>query len=505
MTALPLRLFAWLGLLAFWGGGGLCAELPAAKPLGLPELQTELSNHLAQARFAAAAWGVKVVSLDSGQTIFEHNAGKLLKPASNAKLYTGALALDKFGPDYRIKTAVYTTANPNAGVVNGDLIVFGRGDPSMAARFREGDHKKALLPLVEAIVKSGLKTVQGDLVGDESFFTGPPFGSGWNWDDLQYYYGAEVSALSQEDNVVDLQLLPGNSVGEACQIVASPRTSFLTFENHLQTAPKGARREVSIYRPVGENVVHLKGRIPLGDPGVVDSVSVHRPALWFVTMLRDQLAQSGVQVLGKVRTLDWTNKKETPTAPIFEVAAVESAPLGEILAKMLKPSQNLYAQLLLLQVGARAPFRPDQTTEEAGLAELKNFLASAGVKKGEALLEDGSGLGRSSLVTANATVALLKHMSSHRHAQTFIQALPVAGVDGTLKARMREPGVFKNVRAKTGSLRHVNTLSGYLTTAAGERLAFSILLNNNANPEAKVAADVDAIPALLVRLDQAGK
>ena len=152
----------------------------------LAELQTRLGEHLGQPRFAAAFWGVKIVSLDSGKTLFEHNAGKLLKPASNAKLFTGALALDRLGPEYRIKTSFYAAARPDSdGTLHGDLIVYGRGDPSFAARFNGGDYGKSLEPLVATLTATRVKRIEGDLIGDESYFRGPPFGSSWTWDDLQ--------------------------------------------------------------------------------------------------------------------------------------------------------------------------------------------------------------------------------------------------------------------------------------------------------------------------------
>jgi serine-type D-Ala-D-Ala carboxypeptidase/endopeptidase (penicillin-binding protein 4) len=152
---------------------------------------------LDEPRFAQAQWGVKVVSLDSGQILFERNADKLLKPASNAKLYTAALALDRLGPDYRIKTSFYAAAKPDAeGVIHGDLLVYGRGDPSFSARFNGGDYKKALQPAIDALLAAGVKKIDGGIVGDESYFRGAPFGTDWTWDDLQEYYGAPASALT---------------------------------------------------------------------------------------------------------------------------------------------------------------------------------------------------------------------------------------------------------------------------------------------------------------------
>src|SRR5262249_37254389 len=159
-------------------GEALAQQPTPAAPETLASLQAHLSNHISQPRFAAAAWGIKVISLDTGKTLFEHNAGKLLKPASNAKLFTGALALDRLGPTFRIKTSLYARERPNgSGILHGDLVVYGRGDPSLAARFNDGDYTQPIQPLVEALAKAGVKRIQGDLIGDESFFRGPPIGS----------------------------------------------------------------------------------------------------------------------------------------------------------------------------------------------------------------------------------------------------------------------------------------------------------------------------------------
>ncbi len=271
------------------------AEPKSVEPIEtLTQLQTRIDAHISQPRFAAAAWGIKVASLDTGRTLFERDAGKLLKPASNAKLFTGALALDRLGPDYRIKTSFYAATRPGPdGVIHGDLIVYGRGDPSFAARFNGGDYGKSLGPAVAALVAAGVKRIEGDLIGDESYFRGPPFGSSWAWDDLQNYYGAEVSALSQEDNVVDLVFKPGAKSGEPCLIVTKPQTSFLTFVNRARTMDKAGKREINLYRPIGENTVYISGSLPAG-PNWTDSVSVHNPALWFVTRLQEAMEKRGI-------------------------------------------------------------------------------------------------------------------------------------------------------------------------------------------------------------------
>jgi D-alanyl-D-alanine carboxypeptidase/D-alanyl-D-alanine-endopeptidase (penicillin-binding protein 4) len=489
-----------------------------------------IAAHISQPRFAPAAWGVKIVSLDSGKTIFEHNAEKYFSPASNAKLYSTALALDRLGGDYRIRTTLYGTARPDpSGIVKGDLIVYGRGDPTMAARLNDGDYFKALEPLAEKLLAAGVRLIEGDLIGDESFFQGPPLGSGWEWDDLQWYYGAEVSALSINDNSVDLFVRPADRAGIPCTVRTGPQTNHITIMNRTQTVAKGTEGRISVYRPIGENIVYISGRLPVGDRGYTGYVAIHNPAGLFVNLLKEVLGQRGIVVKGSARTADWKYREVSPLnfAKLFEIASVESLTVKDIVRETLKPSQNLWAQLLLLQVGAIAgrgntesasvgegekgsstapragpPQNPRSefaTTEEIGIEAMNVFLAQAGVKKGEVLLEEGSGLSRKDIITPGATVELLRFMSRHRWAQAYRDALPIAGVDGTLEKRMKSTPAENNVRAKTGSLQYVHALSGYVTTAAGERLAFSIMINNANNREriSSPREDIDTIPIML--------
>ena len=490
---------------------GFCLLIPDTLPAQSAEpatLSQHLSNHLAQPKFAAAAWGVKIVSLDTRVALFEHDAGKLLKPASNAKLYTSALALDRLGPDFRIKTSLRAKSPPSRnGTLQGDLVVYGRGDPSFAARFHRGAHTNVFESLVAVLKRAGVRRVAGDLVGDESYFRGAPFGSEWTWGDLQHYYGAEFSALTVEDNSVDLLISPGPKTGARCRVTTVPATDYLRFDNRSRTVEAGGRTDVSLYRPIAGNTVYVHGQLPLGSTNWVDAISVPRPALWFVSLLREELSRAGIQVSGRVRAVNWLEREARPdeTRGWVELASVESPPLSDILAKLMKPSQNLYAQLLLLQVGATryGPTNLAAMTEDLGLAELRTFLGGAGISRDEALLEEGSGLSRGALVTPNATVKLLTFMHRHRHAEAFVNALPVAGVDGTLRRRMKATAAFENARAKTGTLRYVNTLSGYVTTKAGERLAFSLMLNNYDGNGAR--ADLDAIVVMLAELETRSK
>jgi serine-type D-Ala-D-Ala carboxypeptidase/endopeptidase (penicillin-binding protein 4) len=251
------------------------AREDAPKSLSRAELQRELTAHLAQSKFQAAQWGVKIISLDSGATLFETNAFKLLKPASNAKVFTAAMALDLLGPDTKIRTSLLSREGRDAnGRLAGDLIVFGRGDPTFSARFQDGNYSNILARIVNSLRAAGVREIAGDLVGDETFFTGSRMGSSWTWDDLQYYYGAEVSALSVQDNVVDLFITPGAKAGDPCKIGIKPDTGYLEFVNRTRTTGTNVPASISITRPLSKRDVYVSGTLPTKYGTYVDAATV---------------------------------------------------------------------------------------------------------------------------------------------------------------------------------------------------------------------------------------
>jgi serine-type D-Ala-D-Ala carboxypeptidase/endopeptidase (penicillin-binding protein 4) len=487
----------------------ICGSISAqeAKPVKtIAELQQQLSAHLAQHKFDAALWGVKVVSLDSGKVIFEQNSQKLFSPASNSKLYTVALALDRLGADYRIKTSLYAATKPSAGVLQGDLIVFGRGDPTINARLHNNDIYAALEPLVTALTNAGVQRITGDLIGDDSYFHGPPYGAGWAWDDAESYYGAEISALTINDNSLQVMVKPGSKAGESCALTISPPTSYVTFSNRTETATNGVRRTISFYRPLEQNVIYVSGKLPLEIPTYNDDVTVHNPAGLFIAFFKEALARHGIKVEGKLRTVNWLERQAEPIHidKLVELGSVESLPMRDIAREVMKPSQNLYTDLLLAHVGElhrTIQTSPNESSEELGIRELDKFLAEASVKKGNVFFEEGSGLSRNNLTTPNATIALLQYMSRHKCAEVYLNSLPIAGVDGTLRGRMKGTAAAGNVRAKTGTLRWANSLSGHVATATGERLLFSIMLNRDPEPSRVARDEVDAIAIMLAEFN----
>jgi D-alanyl-D-alanine carboxypeptidase/D-alanyl-D-alanine-endopeptidase (penicillin-binding protein 4) len=286
----------------------------------------------------------------------------------------------------------------------------------------------------------------------------------------------------------------------------------MTILNRATTSARGSRSDLRIYRALGANTLELSGTVPLGDAGFVGGIAISDPALAFVSMLRDALAKRGVKIDGRVRTIDWRTagsivpNSGTSTAAsvsgLVEITTLQSPPFSVIAAQTLKPSQNQYTELILRTLGKTQAQMSAETNrtrddEEIGLEVVRKFLRHAGVNDNDLNLNDGSGLSRNDMIMADATVRLLTFMTKHRFFEQFREALPIAGVDGTLRNRMRGTPAEGNVRAKTGSLSSVASLSGYVTTAGGERLAFSMILNNY--PDASVVRrdSIDAIAILL--------
>jgi D-alanyl-D-alanine carboxypeptidase/D-alanyl-D-alanine-endopeptidase (penicillin-binding protein 4) len=480
-------------------------ERPAAQAVPtLEDLRRQIDAHVTQPRFAPALWGVKVASLETGRTLYEHHADRLLSPASNSKLYTGALALDTLGPDYRIVTPVFATNKPDAaGIVRGDVIVSGRGDPSWHTLRRRDDFWQNFTPFVQSLQQAGVRRITGDLIADATWFHALPNGAGWTADDLNDYYGAEISAITLEDNYVDVRIAPGAKAGDPCAASILQPHSGLTLDNRMTTVAAGAPRVVSLKRVFDENVVHLFGQLPLGGKDELTEATVPRPAAWFARALKEALGRSGIVVEGLARGVRWPERSPV-TSEHLKLCELMSVPMADLVTAFMKPSQNLETDLIFGHIGEsrRTEVTPEwHDSDRLALTALAEFLRAQGVPESDVRFEEGSGLSRNNLTTANATVALLTAMSSHRAAKEFLESLPVAGVDGTLRRRFKGTPAEGNLRAKTGSLRYARSLSGYLTTAAGERLVLSIMLNRQPASASgrSVADELDDVVLMLAR------
>ncbi|MDR3670955.1 MAG: D-alanyl-D-alanine carboxypeptidase/D-alanyl-D-alanine-endopeptidase [Holophaga sp.] len=489
-------------------GPAPAAQPQAFAPDPVPALGAAIRRLIETPRFKAATWGIKVVSLDSGRTLFEHNAGKYFIPASNTKLFTAAMALQELGPELRIRTSLYGSARPGAdGVLAGDLILYGRGDPTLMRPWSSGPFQPDPLESLAIQLRArGVRTIQGDLVGDDSFFAEPPYGPGWEWEDLRFSYGAEATALAMHHNSVDLWVYPAPAAGQPCFLFAQPGQDLIPLRNATTTGAAGTEPQIRAERLPGEQSIRVAGTLPLGADPVRLAVAVHDSALWSAGLLRRALVRHDIELLGQVRSVHFQDR-DSPLDPtrLVELGHLDSPPMREILRDLLKTSNNLYAQLILLQAGARRSGRTG--TVHQGLLAMAAWMARAGLRPEDTVLEEGSGLSRRNLIKPEGIVQLLVSLDRQPEGAAFRDLLPVAGVDGTLRHRMEGGPAQGNLRAKTGTLRNTRALSGYVTSAGGERLAFALMLNNDheeprrtgGSGEPKAETVLDAIAELLAR------
>ncbi|MGB0581610.1 MAG: D-alanyl-D-alanine carboxypeptidase/D-alanyl-D-alanine endopeptidase, partial [Limisphaerales bacterium] len=272
----------------------LCVTTLSAKDSSLAQTLKKEAEH---SRFKHAQLGLKVIALPSGRVVFDHQGDKLFRPASNGKLFTGALVLDRFDPGHRLQTSCYTHVKPDAaGTVSGDLILYGRGDPSFSRRFQGGTQR--LKRFAQAIQAAGIRQITGRLIADESYFNAPPFGSGWTWDDLGHTYGAEVSSLSVNDNVASLKIQPGRRLGTPGRVTLRPDTAPFNIINRTTTIAAGAKDNLYRHRLFQQNQIVFLGQLNLKSPGRSFDLTVHRPAKWFGELLKKELTALGIRIAG---------------------------------------------------------------------------------------------------------------------------------------------------------------------------------------------------------------
>lgn len=474
----------------------LCAPL-----LRAATFDAEVAQFLAQPKFEGALWSVKLVSLADGRTLYQHQPRLRMSPASNSKLFAGALALARLGADYRIRTPLLATAAvaPD-GVLAGDLVVAGRGDPSWGAREAKPEFWSVFTPFVDALRQAGVKHIRGDIIADGTWLRCSPDGASWAVDDMNYDYGAEISGVTFLDNFVELRVAPGAQPGEPCDFTVREPHSGLTFVNRTRTLAAGAKSTVGTRRIFATHTVEIVGGVAVGEKPETTEAPVPRPAQWFAVALKAALERAGIRVDGAARSAIWP---EPPVRAEVALGEIVSPPLRDLVAGFMKPSQNLETDLVFAHLGElqRTASTPDdKRSDDLALAALKEFAGELGIAPGELVFDEGSGLSRNNLVTAEATVRLLAFMAQHRDAEAFAASLPIAGRDGTLAKRFKGTPAENTVRAKTGGLRWAATLSGYLTTAAGERAAFSVMLNRHVAPSGTRARDeVDAVTVLLTQ------
>lgn len=473
---------------------GLVAALLPAGPAGATEplaMGPQLDAIFDDPMWSNARWGVKVIDLDSSTVLYGRDVEKGFAPASNMKIYTTAAALEILGPDHRFATRIYATGPVRDGVLRGDLLVVGSGDPSISGRYETDTQTTAILgEWADAVRRAGIRRVEGAVIGDDDVFDESHVAGSWQLDYYQAWYAAENSGLAINENCYDVLIRPGAKPGDKARLALQIPTRYITLRNEVVTTGPAGRRggdpPIEFERTLEGNVVTVKGAIPSDLPEHRVWGGVRNGTLYTATLLAEELARRGVRVRGGAVDIDDVADKDARRAEAERrlLHTHISPPMSRLVAIVNKPSQNFYADQLLKVVGAagsgRGSFR-------SGERAVKDMLTTAGLDASGLVMADGSGLSRQNMVEPRMTAGLLAWAAGRPWFDAFHESLPIGGVDGTLRTRMKNTVADGKVRAKTGFIGRVRALSGYTTsTVTGKRLAFSMMANNYMPPTSTV-------------------
>ncbi|MEW1840410.1 D-alanyl-D-alanine carboxypeptidase/D-alanyl-D-alanine-endopeptidase [Nonomuraea angiospora] len=458
-----------------WASSPSSPAIALEPSVGVADLTQDINQILSDSRLTIARAGVVVKSAATGEELYATDAGKLLTPASNTKLFTSAAAAETLGLDYRFPTTVLSSGRKAGSVLAGDLVLRGTGDPTMLAEDYDA--------LAAKVAAAGVKVVTGKLVTDDTWFDSQRLGNDWSWDDETAYYAAPISALTaspDRDYDAGSVIVSVAAEGDQVKVSTTPETGYLKIVNK---ATVGSETDVLIERQHNSRTVVITGTVK--DP-YQEWVAVDDPTAYVASLFRTSLTKHGVKVLGSTVTAP-------APAEAKELARHESMTLGELLVPFLKLSNNIHAEILTKAMGRKVA---NQGTWSAGLKVSTDFAKANGVQVIN--MRDGSGLSRRDGFSPGSIVQLLTAVRSKPWFKTWYESLPIAGnaerfVGGTLRSRMRNTPAAGNVHAKTGSLTGVTSLSGYVTSAEGEPLIFSIMLNQYLSGSPKDIEDKIAI------------
>jgi D-alanyl-D-alanine carboxypeptidase/D-alanyl-D-alanine-endopeptidase (penicillin-binding protein 4) len=469
-----------------------CARAPAivtpSRPVDpLQQLKADILAATGAPGVRRAAWGIVVDSLARGERLFELNAGTLLVPASTVKLVSLASAVDAVGWDFRYETTLRATGPIVDGVLHGDLVVVGSGDPSIGGRGGSD-----LSSWIEALKAHGIRRIDGRIIGDDDSLEEPRPQLAWAWDDLGYPSGVLFGALNLAENQMEVTVNPLSSPGGPPVLSVDPRAWLRPLRNRVITGPPESTPLLWPEQRPGEPFLTIAGSIPAGAAPARLRVSVGNPTLWFATVFRQALVSAGIDVTGDAYDVDdLARRPEWDSATVLHTH--RSATLAEIAQPMLKDSINLYGEAVLRLNAPRGVL----ATNDAALEALRDRLRSWGIADDAWQIIDGSGLSRRNAVAPEMLVTVLRRMHDASDRSPWMEALPVAGRDGTLAGRMRGTAAEGNVRAKTGTMSNIRTLAGYVRTRDGETLAFAIMADGF---EGSGTAAVEAIDRIAGRL-----
>src|SRR5688572_7211048 len=459
------------------GAARTAAVTPAPSAIArnpVQQLQADLSEIFQTPQFDRSFWSVLVREAASNDDLYALNAAKLMMPGSAMKIITVAAAAELLGWDHQFETKVVAVAPIDEGVLRGDLVVIGGGDPSISER---SDVPGILRGIAHQVREAGITRIEGGVIGNDDLFDDSLFGDGWTLDNLPYGYAAAVSALEYNEGSVDLVVRAGANAGDPVTIQVRPGGSGLQIDNQLVTVAESGTGRLTLHRLPGSSRVVVRGQIPAKAAPFSRTASVDNPTMFFVSAFRDALSAEGIEVNGDAVDIDdFLSKPDLSAARTL--VSHQSPALRQIAASMMKVSQNQYAEALLRAIGGRA---------KAG-----SVLWDWAIADDSYVIADGSGLSRYNYVTSDALVRILQRMRADpKHAQAFAETLPVTGRDGTLSKRLAGTAAAGTVRAKTGTVDNVRAIAGYVDTPTGETFVFSIIANNFSAPTSTIDAAAD--------------
>ncbi|NGP76865.1 D-alanyl-D-alanine carboxypeptidase/D-alanyl-D-alanine-endopeptidase [Balneolaceae bacterium YR4-1] len=421
-----------------------------------------------------AFWSV-IVRDSTGRILEGYNFDKLVQPASNLKLLSSATILDELGEDFTYKTRMLGFGYQEGGTWQGDIIIEGVGDPSISGTFYNEDRFHVLEKFYTAIDTLGIRKISGNLIGNTAYFDQQPYPKGWSWEDLSFYYGVEISALSFNENAVDLTVVADNAVGETPEIRWFPfDTDYVNFINEQVITPSNTEYDEFYRRILGTNTIILRSKVPQNYVEK-ESLSVLNAPMYFMDTFKKYLNDGGISLGGRI-IID-EQVPETDDDDYTMLSMHESVPVGKMLAEINKESSNFFTEMMLKT--AAAEHYDVQGTTDLGLTLIKDFAASMQMDTTKIELNDGSGMAPATLITPEDLTSLMVKMQNRSDFDTYKKSLSLAGIDGSLQHRFKGTPLYKKIYGKTGYVSGVRALSGYMTADTGKPLIFSIITNNH--------------------------
>jgi PBP4 family serine-type D-alanyl-D-alanine carboxypeptidase len=450
----------------------------------IQELQNDINALIDSPDFAYATIGIAVQSLETGDYLYRLNDMKNFVPASTQKLLTTAAALEYLGPEFQFTTSLYIDGTiSRSGEFTGNIIIRGTGDPTLSPVFDENPMEIYDLMALK-LDSMGIKTIKGNIIGDDSFFDNIYYPSGWAWDDMLYPYSAQVNALSVFDNKIDIIISQGEQVGDLAVIRMKPENSYLTLINSVKTVAAELPTSVVPVKQANSNTIILDGDIALDSlkQEIVVSVAIDNPTLFFLHLFKRALEKRKISHRGALLDIDDCNEKFLYPKLIL-VEEHTSAPLKDILPVINRNSHNLACEMLLKAIGKETT---GKGSFAKGIEQVKKFARKSGISTDNVIFVDGSGLSRLNLISPRNQINLLSSIFRSDYKDVFIKSLAVPGKNGTLKRRMLKSLAESNLWAKTGSMNNISSLCGYLRSRDGEYFAFSIMMMNFTVPDSLV-------------------